>query len=161
MLQYDTTDVLHLKGVIVGNDNEASNKTGRKRDTRKIELTPAMFEAAGQCALSWRHMSGILGVDMATIADRMRNPEFKEAFQRGRLQSETEVIQALFGHMRNGSLKAAVFLAQAWCHLSTRHEVNHEGEITQRYVVEVPPDEPTLEAWSETYAVPTIDQRPN
>jgi hypothetical protein len=152
-----------MTGLRVGDTSEA-DETGEKvkkpRATRKLELTPEMFEAAGRCALTWKHLSGIYGVDLATIADRMRIPEFKEAFERGKLNSQTEVIRQLFAHMEKGSLKAATFLAQAWCHLSTKHEVTYDAEITQRYVVEVPPDEPTLEAWSQANAK-TIDHRPN
>lgn len=136
---------------------EAKPKKTLNRSSRKLELTPAMFEEAGRTSLTWRHMAGIYGVDFTTIANRMKDPEFKTAYQRGRLQSETEVIQALFGHMRGGSLKAAMFLAQAWCKLSTRHEVSHEGEVTTRYVVEVPPDAPSLEDWSATYAASNED----
>ena len=134
---------------------QAEPKVKKKRDTRKLELTPAMFEQAGKCALSWRHLAGIFQCDMSTIADRMRDPEFKEAFQRGRLQSETEVITELFGHMRNGNLKAAMFLAQAWCRLSTRHEVTHDGEVTTKYIVEVPQDATDLDQWSQTYGGPS------
>ena len=82
----------------------------------------------------------------------MRDPEFKQAYERGKMRSQTAVIQHLFNHMQKGSLKATIFLAQAWCHLSTRHEVKHDGEVTTRYVVEVPPDAPTLDDWSRTYA---------
>ena len=120
--------------------------------SRPIELTPAMFEEAGAHALTWRHMTGILGVDYSTIADRMRDPAFKTAYERGHLNSQTEVIQTLFAHMRNGSLKAAMFLAQAWCHLSLKHEVKHEGEVTTRYVVEVPCDAPTMADWTHLHS---------
>jgi hypothetical protein len=139
--------------------DQAQEKTPKKRATRKLELTPEMFEHAGQCALSWRHLAGIFGVDMSTIADRMKQPEFKEAFQRGRLQSENEVIQNLFSHMRAGNIKAAIFLAQAWCQLSTRHEVKHEGEVSTRYIVEVPTDAASLDEWSRTYAAPSMSDQ--
>src|SRR4051812_31593972 len=96
---------------------------------------------------------------MSTIADRMRDPVFKESFQRGRLASESEVIQSLFSHMRNGNLKASFFLAKAWCKWSPRHEVKHEGEVSTRYIVEVPTDASSLDEWSRTYAAPSMMDR--
>lgn len=145
----------------MGTDEEDKQKpqpTAKARTGgRPLDITPEQFEKAGQAALSWKHIAGILGVDMTTVADRMRQPEFKEAFERGKMRSQTAVIQHLFKAMSNGNMKATIFLAQAWCGLSTRHEVEHNGEVTTRYVVEVPPDAPTLDAWSKTYAAAAAD----
>lgn len=128
-----------------------------KGGSRPLPITPEMFEQAGLAALSWRHIAGILGVDMATIADRMRDPVFKEAFERGKMRSQTAVIQNLFKQMASGNVKATIFLAQAWCHLSTRHEVKHDETHTTRYVVEVPPDAPSLDAWSKVHTPAAAD----
>lgn len=134
-------------------DTQKPQPTAKARTGgRPLDITPEQFEKAGQAALSWRHIAGILGVDMTTVSDRMRKPEFKEAYERGKMRSQTAVIQHLFKAMQNGNIKATIFLAQAWCHLSTRHEVKHEGEVVQKYVVEVPPDAPSLDAWSRVYA---------
>jgi hypothetical protein len=122
--------------------------------SRPLELTPQMFEEAGRFALTWRHMAAVYGVSQMTIADRMKEPEFKESYERGKLKSQNEVIQFLFASMRNGSLKAGIFLAQAWCHLSTKHEVKTDETHTTRYIVEVPPDSPTLDAWSKAHVPP-------
>jgi hypothetical protein len=140
-------------GVTVEVDDTTEDTAPEKRkSSRKIELTPDMFEKAGMAALSWRHIAGIVGVDMKTVANRMKEPEFREAFERGKMKSQTAVMQHLFKHMQNGSIKATIFLAQAWCHLTTKHEVKHDGEVTTKYVVEVPPDAPSLDAWSQVYA---------
>lgn len=139
-------------------DNQTDGKATKARTVRNpiggskpLEITPAMFEHAGKCALTWKHVAGILGVSFDTIANRMKDPAFREAYERGKMNSQTEVIQFLFGQMRGGSVKAGIFLAQAWCHLSTRHEVKSEEATTTRYVVETVPTAPTLEAWSQAH----------
>lgn len=141
-------------------DNQSEDGTAKENATkprkvrnpiggsRPLELTPEMFEHAGRCALTWKHVAGVLGVSFGTVQDRMKDPAFREAYDRGKLNSQTEVIQFLFGQMRGGSVKAGIFLAQAWCHLSTRHEVKSEETHTTKYVVEVPPDAPTLNDWT-------------
>jgi hypothetical protein len=139
-------------------DNQTDGKETKARKVRNpiggskpLEITPAMFEHAGRCALTWKHVAGILGVSFETVANRMKDPAFREAYERGKVNSQSEVIQTLFAHMRQGSVKAAVFLAQAWCGLSTRHEVKSEETTTTKYVVETVPTSPSLEAWSQAH----------
>ncbi len=129
----------------------------KKYGNRRLILTPEMFEEAGRLALSYRHLAGIFGVNKDTINERMKEPEFREAFQRGRQLSETEVIRCLFQHMRDGDLRAAIFLAQAWCGLSTKAEVKHEGEVTTRYLVEAPVDQ-TPEQWQKSFGERSQDR---
>jgi hypothetical protein len=101
-------------------------------------------------ALNYKQLAAVIGCHFNTIRNRMQEPEFKEAFERGKAKGESEILRLLYASARDGNVKAQMFLAQSILGLSTRETLRHEGEVTTRYVVELPA-EVSMPVWQQTF----------
>jgi hypothetical protein len=128
-------------------DNDSA-KRGRGRPPKDITL--GQVEAAAAYSLNHKQLAAILGCHRKTIQNRMQEPEFREAYERGRARAESEVLQLLYRSARDGNVKAMIFLAQSILGLSTRETLRHEGEVTTRYVVELPAEVP-MATWQQQF----------
>jgi hypothetical protein len=126
-----------------------SAKRGRGRPPINITLT--QVEAAAAYALNFKQLAAILGCHFNTIRARMQEEEFKEAYDRGKARSESEILRLLYASAREGNIKAQIFLAQSLLGLSTRETLKHEGEVTTKYVVELPAEAPSIDSWTQTF----------
>jgi hypothetical protein len=116
------------------------------------EFTPGQVEAAAAYSLNFRQLAAILGVHRNTITNRMdEDPEYREAYERGKGKAEGEILQLLYDSARNGNVKAQIFLAQSILGLSSRETLRHEGEVSGKFVVELPAESPSLGAWESTF----------
>jgi hypothetical protein len=132
----------------MANTEKPRNLGGRPRK----EITPAQVEAAAAYRLNHRQLAAILGCNRKTIQNRMHeDPEYREAYERGRAMAESEILQLLYSSARMGNVKAQMFLAQSLLGLSNRETVRHEGEINTRYVVELPAEAPAMDDWQRTF----------
>jgi hypothetical protein len=135
----------------------------KKPATGRVELSPEGFEYAGFYSLKQTEMGHIFGVDQSVISERLKLPEFREAYDRGRVNARTEPIKMLYASARKGSVRAQIFLAQAVSGLSEKLALSVEGSIQQRYVVELPVETP-LQQWQQAFGPPddpnVIDVQP-
>jgi hypothetical protein len=115
-----------------------------------IDITPQQVEAAAAYALNYRQLAAVIGCHFNTIGNRMQEPEFKEAYERGKARGESEIMRLLYASARDGNIKAQIFLAQSLLGLSTRETLKHEGEVNTRFVVELPAEVP-LPDWKQTF----------
>ena len=94
-------------------------------------------------------IADFLGVHRSTLQDRMKtDSELEAAWYRGRATLQAKSMDWLINSAQNGSVRAQIFLAERICGL--KESVVHEGEVTARYVVEVPPEEPAGQ-WQKNY----------
>jgi hypothetical protein len=130
-----------------------STKSGKRNlgGRPPINITPEQVEAAASYALNYKQLAAVIGCHFNTIRNRMQEPEFKEAYERGKARGESEILRLLYASARDGNIKAQIFLAQSLLGLSTRETLKHEGEVTTRYVVELPAEVPSVESWQQTF----------
>lgn len=128
------------------NTGDKRNRGGRPAK----QITPGQVEAAAAYSLNHRQLAAILGCHRKTIQNRMQDDEFKEAYERGKGKAESEILHLLYDSARKGNAKVQIFLAQSILGLSTRETMRHEGEVTARYVVELPAEVP-LQDWQQTF----------
>ena len=116
------------------------------------DISASQIEAAAAYSLNHKQLAAVLGVHRNTIVNRMReDEEYREAYERGKGRAESEILQLLYDSARNGNVKAQIFLAQSILGLSGRETVRHEGEVSAKYVVELPAESPSLDSWKETF----------
>jgi hypothetical protein len=87
----------------------------------------------------------------------MREDEFKDAYERGKARAHSEVVKMLYRSAREGNIKAQIFLAQSILGLSTRETHRIEGEVTTRFVMELPAEVP-LVSWQATFRPREMDE---
>lgn len=130
---------------------ETTNRKGGKRVGRPpINITPAQVQAAAACVLNQKQLAAILGCHVNTISNRLAEPEYREAYERGKALAEVETFEWLRASAKNGNVKAQIFLAQALLGLSSRETTRQEGEVSVKYVVELPAEVP-MEEWQQRF----------
>jgi hypothetical protein len=123
----------------------AKKPTGRPAAT----IDPKQLEALAGLWLTKEAAADFLGIARSTLFDKLRtDPEIAEAWHRGRAKLQATTMQGLIQSARNGSIRAQTFLAERVCGL--KETVTHEGEVTTRYVVEIPPEE-LAATWQANY----------
>ena len=121
------------------------NRVGRP----SIPVEPKQVEALAGLWLTKEAAADFLGIARETLFNRLRDdPEIAAAWHRGRAKTQASTMQALLAAGRNGNVRALTFLAERVCGL--KEAVTLEGEVTTRYVVEIPPEEPAA-VWQANY----------
>jgi hypothetical protein len=93
------------------------------------------------------------------LFDRIKNdPEIEAAWVRGRAKVQATTMQGLIQSAKSGNVRALMFLAERICGL--KETVVHEGEVTSRYVVELPAEVPARD-WQATFAPNTTGHTVN
>jgi hypothetical protein len=123
----------------------SKNPTGRP----VVTIDPKQVELLAGLWLTKEAAADFLGVSRDTLFNRLRtDPEIEAAWHRGRAKTQASTMQGLIQSARNGSVRAQCFLAERICGL--KEAVTLEGEVTTRYVVEIPPEEPAA-TWQANY----------
>src|SRR5687767_382169 len=123
----------------------AEKRVGRP----SVVLDPKQVEALAGLWLTKEAAADFLGISRDTLYAKMNaDPEIAEAWHRGSAKLQATTMQGLIQSARNGSVRAQIFLAERVCGL--KEAVALEGEVTTRYVVEIPPEEPAA-TWQANY----------
>jgi hypothetical protein len=123
--------------------------TVKKMGRPVVTIDPAQVEKLASRWLTKDAIADFLGIGRTTLYEKMRDdPEIEAAWYRGRATLQMKSMDWLIASAQNGSVKAQTFLAERVCGLNGK--VTHEGELTTRYVVEIPAEE-TMEGWLQKY----------
>ena|SRR5690349_2548755 len=123
----------------------SKNPMGRPAAT--IDLK--QLEALAGLWLTKDAVADFLGIARSTLYEKLKtDPEIAGAWHRGRAKTQASGMQWLIQSAKNGSVRAQIFLAERICGL--KESVTLEGEVTTRYVVEIPPEEPAA-TWQRNY----------
>jgi hypothetical protein len=123
----------------------AAKKLGRPA----VTIDPAQVEKLASRWMTKDAIADFLGIARSTFYDKMRaDPQIEVAWHRGRATLQAKSMDWLVASAQNGSVRAQTFLAERICGL--KETVTHEGEVTARYVVELPAEVP-LQSWQQTF----------
>lgn len=123
--------------------------TANKRGRPSVVIDTVQVEKLAARWMTKDAIADFLGVGRTTLYDKMKvDPEIEAAWYRGRATLQAKSMDWLINSAQNGSVRAQIFLAERICGL--KESVVHEGEVTARYVVEVPPEEPAGQ-WQKNY----------
>lgn len=123
----------------------AANKRGRPT----VTIDPVQVEKLASRWMTKDAIADFLCIGRTTLYDKMReDPAIEVAWHKGRATLQMKSMDWLIASAQNGSVKAQTFLAERICGL--KETVKHEGEVTARYVVEIPPEEP-IDDWLKHY----------
>src|SRR5690242_19120452 len=111
-------------------------------DAKQVETLAALWMTKESAA-------DFVGVSRATMFNKLRDdPEIAAAWARGRAKTQASTMQALLAAGRNGNIRALTFLAERICGL--KETVTIDGDVTARYVVELPAEAQTMGDWHRT-----------
>jgi hypothetical protein len=119
--------------------------------TKKIDITAEQIENLAQFGLNQHEIAAALGVSRLTIIRRLEDPEYREAYERGKAKLGAFAKKLIIESAKKGNTKAQLFLVQNASDWVQKKHVQVEGEVTSRhYVAEIPAPLP-LEAWQIAY----------
>src|SRR4051794_33684405 len=102
-----------------------------------IPVDPKQVETLASLWLTKESAADFLGITRKSLYNKMdADPEIAAAWQRGRAKTQASTMQGLIAAGRNGNVRALIFLAERLCGL--KETVTLEGDVTARYVVELP-----------------------
>jgi hypothetical protein len=114
-----------------------------------VTIDPAQVEKLASRWMTKDAIADFLGIGRTTLYEKMKtDPEIEAAWHKGRATLQAKSMDWLVSSAQNGSVRAQIFLAERICRLKA--SVTIEGEVSARYVVEIPPEE-TMEDWLKHY----------
>ena len=78
-----------------------------------IEIDLGKVEEHASHGLTQEQIALALGVSRATMMRRLRNKDFKEAYERGKAKGEVAVSNALFDKAVKGNVVACIFILKS------------------------------------------------
>jgi hypothetical protein len=123
----------------------ATKKSGRPA----VIVDPVQVEKLASRWMTREAIADFLGISRETLRYKMNaDPQLDAAWHKGRASLQMKSMDWLIASASNGNVRAQTFLAERICGLNER--VTHEGEVTARYVVELPAEVP-LPNWQQTF----------
>ena len=114
-----------------------------------VTVDPVQVEKLASRWMTKDAIADFLGIGRRTLYDKMAaDPAIEAAWHKGRANLQMKSMDWLIASAQNGNVRAQTFLAERICGL--KETVTLEGEVTARYVVELPTEVPLVN-WQQTF----------
>lgn len=107
--------------ITINNGELTSSKSGRKRVTA-ADLSPEKFEVYGRLRLSVKEIAELEGVSKAQMAQFIRHPKLREAYDMGRAQCVVAIRQKQVAMALAGDTRMLIFAGEKFANQGEEHE---------------------------------------
>ena len=96
---------------------------------KKIEIDPKMIRGLAQIGATWDEIAGILGIARTTLAVRMREKKFRDAYEQGVAEGDVSIRRAQYDSAMKGKTGMLVWLGKNRLNQTDRVETHNETTI--------------------------------
>ena len=96
---------------------------------KKIEIDPKMIRGLAQIGATWDEIAGILGIARTTLAVRMREKKYRDAYEQGVAEGDVSIRRAQYDSAMRGKTGMLVWLGKNRLNQTDRVETHNETTI--------------------------------
>lgn len=96
---------------------------------KKIEIDPKMIRGLAQIGATWDEIAGILGIARTTLAVRMREKKYRDAYEQGVAEGDVSIRRAQYDSAMRGKTGMLVWLGKNRLNQTDRVETKNETTI--------------------------------
>ena len=96
---------------------------------KKIEIDPKMIRGLAQIGATWDESAGILGIARTTLAVRMREKKYRDAYEQGVAEGDVSIRRAQYDSAMRGKTGMLVWLGKNRLNQTDRVETKNETTI--------------------------------
>jgi hypothetical protein len=96
---------------------------------KKIEIDPEMVRGLARIGATWDEIAGILGIARTTLAVRMREKKFRDAYEQGVAEGDVSIRRAQYDSAMKGKTGMLVWLGKNRLNQTDRVETHNETTI--------------------------------
>ena len=96
---------------------------------KKIEIDPEMVRGLARIGATWDEIAGILGIARTTLAVRMREKKFRDAYEQGVAEGDVSIRRAQYDSAMRGKTGMLVWLGKNRLNQTDRVETKNETTI--------------------------------
>ena len=96
---------------------------------KKIEIDPKMIRGLAQIGATWDEIAGILGIARTTLAVRMREKKYRDAYEQGVAEGDVSIRRAQYESAMKGKTGMLVWLGKNRLNQTDRVETHNETTI--------------------------------
>ena len=96
---------------------------------KKIEIDPKMIRGLAQIGATWDEIAGILGIARTTLAVRMREKKYRDAYEQGVAEGDVSIRRAQYASAMRGKTGKLVWLGKNRLNQTDRVETKNETTI--------------------------------
>ena len=96
---------------------------------KKIEIDPKMIRGLAQIGATWDEIAGILGIARTTLAVRMREKKYRDAYEQGVAEGDVSIRRAQYDSAMRGKTGMLVWLGKNRLTQPARAETKTETTI--------------------------------
>tara|TARA_R100000700_G_C3066267_1_gene78636 strand:+ start:149 stop:553 length:405 start_codon:yes stop_codon:yes gene_type:complete len=96
---------------------------------KKIEIDPEMIRGLARIGATWDEIAGILGIARTTLAVRMREKKYRDAYEQGVAEGDVSLRRAQYDSAMKGKTGMLVWLGKNRLNQTDRVETHNETTI--------------------------------
>ena len=96
---------------------------------KKIEIDPEMVRGLARIGATWDEIAGILGIARTTLAVRMREKKYRDAYEQGVAEGDVSLRRAQYDSAMKGKTGMLVWLGKNRLNQTDRVETHNETTI--------------------------------
>ena len=96
---------------------------------KKIEIDPEMVRGLARIGATWDEIAGILGIARTTLAVRMREKKFRDAYEQGVAEGDVSIRREQYVSAMRGKTGMLVWLGKNRLNQTDRVETKNETTI--------------------------------